>query len=333
MIRNGMPWRLNIPAMKNSQPVNGFLPRPPKEGGGRPFRSLLHGGVVGIAALGLFTLPFAKSSAATGPLGSASPVDLGLGVTPDFPRNIAEGFKALLAGGTFADLGQGTFARPSLGALSARNTVGSSLDQRLKIPGSLDTLQIPEAFSVVMWVRLGPAQKSTILFGLGEPGGDYLVAATDPSGAPSLAFLSQQKISQVNRAGVSPANLADGHLHAVVAVVNLGSGLVRLYIDGRPEAASTISLWRPRQFGLAFASYSLQGRTSIPGIDSIGLLMPRIVSRELTEDEIKQIKPTNQNPDEDMAAINADLGLRLARDTLMEFWPSQYTYLLRRRPL
>lgn len=278
-----------------------------------------------LAGLGLFC-PWALAADLPAPAGLP-----GLGSVAEFPGAVTGAFENLMATGGGSDFVPGTFASPSLGAVSTGGA-RSRLDQLLKIRGAVDSLAIPEAFSVVMWVRLPPGQKSTMLFGLGDPQGDYLVAATDAKGAPSLAFLNPDQPSQVDRAKMAPADLGDARLHAVVAVVNLGSGLVRLYIDGRPEAASTVSLWRPRRLGFAFASYLLQGHHDGPGGDGVGLLMPRIVTRELTEEEVGKIKPA-AGPEEDVAAIDAEVARLLARDTLVEFWPSQYHYLLRRRPL
>lgn len=267
--------------------------------------------------------------AQTGSPATAGATDLGLGSVADFPTEVTDGFKALLEGGRGGP-GFDSFARPFLGALSARSAAGSLLEGRLKIPGVLGSLPIPEAFSMVLWVRLERDQKSSILFGFGDPEGDYLVATTDANGTPSLAFLNKHKASQVDRADAAAVNLADGRLHGVVAVVNLGSGLARLYVDGKPEAATTISMWRPQCLGFGFASYTLQGRISAPGVSKIGLLMPRLVTRELTEEEIGKIKPSQ---DPEVAGIDQELGLRLAKDTLVEFWPSQYSYDLRTRPL
>jgi len=273
--------------------------------------------------------PASTNTLQVGSAPRAEPTDLGLSTVAEFPANVTDGFKALLAGDR-ASAKFDSFARPSPGAFSARSAMGHLLEGRLKIPGQLESLRIPEAFSMVLWVRLNPEQKSSVLFGLGEPDGDYLVATTDARGTPSLAFLNKNKPGQVNRADGAAARLADGQLHAVVAVVNMASGLARLYIDGQPEAATTISLWRPQSLGFGFASYTLQGRTAVPGVNIAGLLMPRLLMRELTEKEIAGIKP---GPDPDVAGIDADLGMKLAKDTLVEFWPSQYSYDLRSRPL
>ncbi len=281
-----------------------------------------------LAGLGLFC-QLAPAADLPAPAGLPR---LGLDSVAEFPGAVTGAFENLMVTGGGSDFVPGTFASPSLGAVSTGGA-RSRLDQLLKIRGAVDSLAIPEAFSVVMWVRLPPGQKSTMLFGLGDPRGDYLVAATDANGAPSLAFLNPARPGQVDRARMAPADLGDSRLHAVVAVVNLGSGLVRLYIDGRPEAASTVSLWRPRRLGFAFASYLLQGHHDGPGENGVGLLMPRIVTRELTEEEVASIKPVAAGPDEDVAAIDAGIARLLARDTLVEFWPSQYNYLLRRRPL
>lgn len=228
----------------------------------------------------------------------------------DFPGGTIETLQALLAGASLS-------SSPQAGALAS--PLHGTLGQR--IPGAGDAL-LPEGFSVVVWVQLPAGQPSALLFGFGDPEGDYFVAATDSDGAPMLGFLSAES-GQFNRAARAPANLADGRLHALVAVVNLGSGLTRLYVDGRPEAASTISFWRPRKAGHGFAFHSPEG-AGIPGHATPGLLLPRLIARELTEEEIAALRP-----EDGMPCAPASLA---GPGTLLEFWPAQFAFTLRQRP-
>jgi hypothetical protein len=275
-------------------------------------------GVLGAAIGGGALLPAASMAAG-----------VGWEVAGGGPAELANGLTGLLA--QPGPAGFGSFARPSVGALAARGPESVFRMVRAKFPHSLQSLPLPAAFSVILWVRMSSTAPSTALFGLGEPDGDYLLAATDSTGAPTLAFLTQEKLTHFDRAKIGASNLADGRLHAVVAVVNLGSGLARLYVDGRPETATTISLWRPRGLGSAFALYALQGRTDAPGNDTQGLLIPRLIPRELSDQEIALIKPGAEGSE--AAFIPPELGERLIRDTLMEFWPAQFSHVLRWRPL
>lgn len=221
--------------------------------------------------------------------------------------------------------------RPSLGALAARGPASFFQNQRLKFPGSLQAMPVPAALSLVLWVRLSADEAGRPLFGFGESGGDYFLASTDSGGAPTLSFLHAGNTIQFNRAPMGAANLADGKLHAIVVVFNLGSGLVRLYVDGKPETATASSLWRPREFGSAFAVYALQGRSDAPHSESRGLLMPRIIPRELSDEEIATLKPDEAG--DDAGPIDPKLGESLVQDTLMEFWPPEFSHALRWRPL
>lgn len=227
----------------------------------------------------------------------------------------------------------GLLAKPTLGALSGRSAAQGLLGARLRVPGSLTSLLIPESFSVILWVRIEAGNPPGQLFGFGDPKSEYLMVATDATGAPVLGFFNREKIHQMSRAATGGANLADSRLHSVVAVVNLGSGLVRLYVDGRAEAATTLGLWRPRDLGSAFAACSLQGQMNVPGISQKGLLMPRIIGRELTEREIASLKPVEDQFDQESAQIEPELAARISRETLVEFWPKEFSYLLRKRKL
>lgn len=289
--------------------------------GERPARArLARARVLGAALAGSLMLP-------AGPVAA----DGGWDAAGRLPAELQNGLTGLFALPGPAEPGIGSFARPSLGALASRGPGSVFWTLQAKFPHSLQSLPLPSAFSVILWVRMNSDQSAAALFGLGEPDGDYLLAATDSTGAPTLAFLTQEKLTHFDRAKIGASNLADGRLHAVVAVVNLGSGLARLYVDGKAETATTISLWRPRGLGSAFALYALQGRTELPGNETAGLLIPRIIPRELSDQEIALIKP---GPEESEAAtITPELGERLIRDTLMEFWPPQFSHHLRLRPL
>lgn len=236
-----------------------------------------------------------------------------------------------LENGRTTDSGAVSLAEPALGALAIRGPESAFALLRSKFPRTLQSLPIPSGFSLVLWVRIPSDQPASPLFGLGEPEGDYLWAATDSTGAPTLSFLSQNKLAHFDRAKLGAVNLADGRLHAVVTVVNLNTGLVRMYVDGKPESASTTTLWRPRGVGSAFALYALQGRTDFTGDGVSGLLMPRLIPRELREEEIVQLKP--EGGDSETAEINPELGTRLLKETLVEFWPPQFSHQLRWRPL
>jgi hypothetical protein len=258
-----------------------------------------------------------------------APASLAANAAAGLPAEITGGLGLLFERGGEPSAGLQTLGRPSLGALSARGSSSLFQTQSLNFPGALHAMQIPNTLSVVLWVRMDPGQPCQPLFGFGEPNGDYFLASTDSTGAPTLAFLTKEKVTQLDRARIGAVNLADGRLHAVIAVINFNSGLVRLYVDGRPETATTATLWRPREFGPAFALYALQGRTDDPGMGR-GLLMPRIIPRELTEQEIAQLKPGDG---ESEMSFDAALGSRLLRDTLVEFWPPQFSHQLRWRPL
>jgi hypothetical protein len=259
-------------------------------------------------------------------LAGAIPAEL-TGLTAEISASLG----AMLDQDERAAPGLGNLGRPLLGARSARGPESLLPSERGKFPGIHQALPIPAALSVVIWVRLSSGQPSQPLFGFGELQGDYLFAATDSTGAPTLSFLSGEKVAVFDRAKMGASNLADGALHAVVMVINFSSGLVRLYVDGQPESATTAVLWRPRDFGSAFALYALQGRPDALGSEEVGLLMPRIIPRELSASEIALIKPAGG--ESEAVSVDPELAARLVSDTLMEFWPPQFSYQLRWRPL
>lgn len=220
-----------------------------------------------------------------------------------------------------------TATLPLAGALSARAATGVP-----PIGVSLWGRKMPEAFSVVAWVRIEPSRPAAVLFGIGDGSGDVLVGMTDAFGSPMLEFRNRYDVSQTHRAPTGAARLADARLHVVVAVVNRGTGLVRLYVDGKPEAATTISLWNPGNLEIAFAACSLFGKIDGPGDGEAGLLVPRVIGRELTAAEIAGMRPVADAFGNDMAQIDEGLAHVLARETVVEFWPAEASRRLRFRP-
>lgn len=145
---------------------------------------------------------------------------------------------------------------------------------------SATRLRLPSEVSLILWVQKKPdANRSVLLFGIGDETGAQLAVMTDALGAPLVAALGAGTPAQFCRATAGASDVCDGELHSVAIVVELGSGLARLYVDGEPEAATLLSFWRPRLSTKVFA-FAPGPRDS----------WPCLLGRGLTEEELAALK-------------------------------------------
>lgn len=195
-----------------------------------------------------------------------------LDVLPGIEGQAAADLQQVLDGGAPANVDGLSYFLPVRQTLFNRLSGGSGWAFVRPKPGAL---KIPGSVSILLWTRQEPADsRSRLHFGLGGSSG--LAVLTDQSGAPLVAMLSEGGASQFCRALSGATNIADGRRHSLAVVVNLGSGLVRLYVDGRPEAVSVLSLWRPQWMGSAFA---LAGKND----------PPLVIGRELTDEDLESL--------------------------------------------
>jgi hypothetical protein len=156
-----------------------------------------------------------------------------------------------------------------------------------RLPSPTKKVALPAAISITIWTEVPSDCPPRILLGFSAGKGEYFALAVDADGAPVIALRNRYGFMQICRAGVGAADLRDNRYHSLVANVNMASGLIRLYVDGAPEAASVVSFWRPQAVERVFISpvencFKI-GVTSAP-------FGPRIVARELTESEIALLK-------------------------------------------
>jgi len=193
---------------------------------------------------------------------------------------------------------------------------------------------IPPVISVLLWVRLPLGKPSTVLFGLGQRGGAFLALATDVRGWPVAALLNPKAGGQICRAETGAADLCDGQLHSLALIINTSSGLIRLYVDGKAEAALATKLsWRLEGVDRAFA-LSLAEMFSEPD-PSTRVFAARVIPRELSDEEIAKMKPKESSLAEGSGfpQLDATLALSLLETSLLEFLPSDaYTHRILLRP-
>lgn len=191
---------------------------------------------------------------------------------PGVSARVVDDWQNVLQGGVPAPLGEEWFfvaKRPAL--FTVRDSIVAFSRVRP------ETFSIPESLSLITWVERPPGGDSGgLVFGFGGKGSGSLVVLTDQGGVPLVAVLGAGP-NQFCRAASGGANVADGRRHSLAVMVNLGSGLVRLYVDGRPEAASVLSLWRPELLGAAFAA----GPSGTA---------PVVISRELSAEELTELQ-------------------------------------------
>lgn len=213
-------------------------------------------------------------------------------------------------------------------AILDNSTLEGLCEMRLPTSETSALPAIPQVISVIMWVRLDPGDPSAVLFGLGRRDGAFLAVATDIQGWPVVALLGHDTGGQICRAKTSASNLSDGKLHSLAVIINMSSGLLRLYVDGKPEAASVTNLsWRLGRIDQAFAQ-SL-ANTFPMAVFGNSAFATRVMARELTDQEIATMKPDDNEsglaegnhllsrvPDLDTA-----FAAGLLEATLLEFLP------------
>ncbi len=172
---------------------------------------------------------------------------------------------------------------------------------------------VPEAVSLIIWIEGARDQSSLQLASLGEDHGAELTISVDRAGQPSALGATPGQPVQVCRASAPGIDLFDGSIHSLVTVINFSSGLVRLYVDGSPEAAAVFSSWRPRRLDHASAYCP---ENSFPAI-AFGnrRYISRLLSRELSDSEIAQLKAPSGDPPPLLAS-------RFFDGTLVEFLPA-----------
>jgi len=199
---------------------------------------------------------------------------------------------------------------------------------RILAPASSRLPVIPPVISVLLWVRLPHAESSTTLFGLGRRGGAFLTLATDVRGWPLVALLDHKTATQICRAETGATNLCDGRLHSLTLTINMSSGLIRFYVDGKPEAASVAGLpWRLGRIDQAFAM-SLAHIVAMPDSDN-KVFAARVIGRELSDEEIAVMKPEEEHPSltadgrsSGLPKLDATFVANLLETSLLEFLPS-----------
>jgi hypothetical protein len=205
---------------------------------------------------------------------------------------------------------------------------------------SLDCLPLPPAFSVITWIKMSQDQPFSLILGFCDANGACFALTTDTRGAPVAILGDSMGLMQVCRAQTGAANLCDNRLHSLVAIVNMDSGLVRLYVDGSPEAACVVSLWRPRVFAQVFAPVGANCFSLIGSEDK--LFTPRMIAGELSDVEISKLKPSAEygsyagNSPFVLKASDSEFALKLIERTLIEFAPlgtiSRISRRILRRP-
>ncbi len=214
--------------------------------------------------------------------------------------------------------------RPVAGALPGLSQAGAASFASCFRNGAGFPFFTANALTLVVLTKLPEGQPSSLLSSMGEAGADLFTLATDREGAPFVAFLdTENRTTQICRAKMGAANLADGGYHWLVVTVNFSSGLVRLYVDGEPEAAAVISLWRPETINQAVV---LSSPSALPIQRHRGqTFAARLLNRELTSDEIAMLKPRAEQPPEngttDLPLLDTKFVAHLFENTLIEFLP------------
>ena len=271
--------------------------------------SLPHGfirGVLVFAGLALLLAPSAPAADMPAPQSSPSPAP-----SPSHSRFIA----VLDASG--ADAIFSLLSRSLSGRFQFSDDLGPLLSTEPRYGGRpprggpCSLVPLPEAFTIVFWLKLPPDSPAAVLLGLGEPGVGYLMFARDTVGAPMLLMFGENETTQTGRAPTGAANLADGELHSIAMLINRASGLVRMYVDGEPEFASITSGFALQRIGRAFAQWTLVDSFFDPRRH---VFSPRIFKRELTATEIQALRPGKAGPGdsflaetERISAFNASL--------------------------
>lgn len=182
----------------------------------------------------------------------------------------------------------------------------------------------PQSISLIVWLEGAREENPLALSTLGEERGAQLTISVDREGIPTALATAPNQPPQACRASTGGTNLFDGSVHSFVATANLSSGLVRLYVDGKPEAAAVLTSWRPRHLDRA---YVYCGENSFPSI-AFGnrSYVSRLISRELSDPEIAALSPPSGKP-----LVLSD---NLLGSTLIEFLPpmAEAKRSLRERP-
>ena len=208
-----------------------------------------------------------------------------------------------------------SFAQPSADSIRSALTLSHSLLQGDPLPGenASHSRAVPEAVSLIIWIEGSRDQSSPQLASLGEDHGAEITITVDRDGRPSALGASPGQPVQVCRASAPGTDLFDGSVHSLVTVINFSRGLVRLYVDGSPEAAAVFSSWRPRRLDHATAYCP---ENSFPAL-AFGnrRYVSRLLSRELSDPEIALLKPPSGHAPPFLAE-------RFFHGTLMEFLPA-----------
>ncbi len=102
----------------------------------------------------------------------------------------------------------------------------------------------------------------------------------------------------------------------------MASGLIRLYVDGAPEAASVVSFWRPQATERVFVS-SVENCYKIGSMDAP--FRPRILDRELTDSEVAKLRLASFSRQDcghyATSSFGAELVDAVLENTLLELSP------------
>lgn len=174
--------------------------------------------------------------------------------------------------------------------------------------------QVPEAVSLIVWIEGKPNHEPLTLSTFGESGGAGLTVTANRLGAPIATALTPGRETQVCQAGPAGAKLLDGSIHSLVVVANFSSGLVRMYVDGAPEAASVFTAWRPHWLDQAYV-YCPENSFPTAAFGNLSYVS-RLIGRELSDEEISHLQPPTQK---NLAPLQ--LAESILSRTLAEFQP------------
>jgi len=241
----------------------------------------------------------------------------------DVTRMTAGTLDAILRGQPPTAFGSMRPLRAMTGAFSGLSQTGATSFSSCFQDGGTFPFFTASALTLIVLTKLPDGQPSSLLSSMGEAGADLFTLATDREGAPFVAFLdTENRTTQICRAKMGAANLGDGGYHWLVVTVNFSSGLVRLYVDGEPEAATVVSLWRP---GMINQAVVLSSPSALPIQRYRGrTFAARLLNRELTTEEIAMLNPLAQpheNGTKDPPLLDTKFVAHLFENTLIEFSP------------